>query len=70
MAVEEFGVDHEPRWVESLEAGREDWRRIQTRAAVRDAPEDAAKTLESLDYTVIRPEGGPPLGSPDRLRKF
>lgn len=67
MAVEEFGIDHEPGWVDSIEDGREDWRRIQTRAAVRDAPEDAAEALRTIGYEVT---GGPLAGSPHRLRKF
>lgn len=70
MAVEEFGIDCQPGWIERIEAGRDDWRRIQTRAVVRDAPEEAAAALESLDYVVSRPPAGAPTGSPDRLRKF
>lgn len=58
MLVEEFGVDAVDGWSKHLEQGREHWRRIQTRAVVRDAPGEAVATLRALGYLVTEPEGG------------
>ena len=69
MAVEEFGIDAQPAWVENLANGRESWRRIQTRAVVRDAPETAAATLRGMGYAVTSPDDIPE-DAIDRLRKF
>ena len=44
--------------VQHLADGRESWRRTQTKAAVRDSPEDAASVLRDLGYRVDHPEGG------------
>ncbi|MDN5688598.1 MULTISPECIES: hypothetical protein [unclassified Brachybacterium] len=52
MLIDEFGVDHPEGSFEVLRAARERWRLIQTRAAVRDAPQAAIDALESLGYTV------------------
>ena len=57
MLVEEFGVDAADGWRKHLEEGRERWRRIQTRAVVRDAPDEAVATLQALGYLVTKPEG-------------
>lgn len=68
MTVEEFGVDAEDGWRRHLEDGRERWRRLQLRAAIRDAPDEAAATLAELGYMVTAPEGGHPDPTIDRLR--
>lgn len=57
MLVEEFGVDAVDGWRKHLAQGRERWRRIQTRAVVRDAPDEAVATLRALGYLVTEPEG-------------
>jgi hypothetical protein len=57
LLVEEFGVDAVDDWRSGLARGRANWRRMQTRAAVRDAPEDAAAVLRRLGYEVISPAG-------------
>lgn len=68
MLVEEFGVDAADEWRQHLEQGRETWRRIQTRVAVRDAPEEAAEVLRALHYRVEPPEDGPAQDDLKRLR--
>jgi hypothetical protein len=67
MLVTELGIDHQDGWRHSLEEGRRTWRLAQTHAVVRDSPEIAAQRLRKLGYTVLEPEGGPPIGNPDRL---
>jgi hypothetical protein len=68
--ITEFGVDAQPNWRVAVEEGREDWRIKQLRAAVRDAPEDAAAVLEAMGYTVTRPATGPAPTRRDRLRAY
>lgn len=68
MLVEEFGVDAVDEWQQHLADGRETWRRTQTRACVRDAPEDAVAVLRDLGYTVEPPSQGPAPDSIERLR--
>ena len=70
MLIEEFGVQP----VGSVKAARktladarEDWRRTQVATVVRDAPSEAAATLEELGYTVTPPT--PPVqDKSDKLR--
>lgn len=54
-------------WRESLRAGRAKWRRIQTRAVVRDAPAEAASQLAAMGYTVAPPDDGHPQERTERL---
>lgn len=56
--------------MERLEHGREGWRRIQTKAVVRDAPEDAAEALSSIGHKVTPPAGEHPGDTVHRLRRF
>lgn len=70
MLIDEFGIDHVPNASEILADSRLQWRLIQTKAAVRDAPNAAAEALESLGYTVVSPETGPAMRHADRLRAF
>lgn len=69
MVVEEFGIDAENDWRRHLEDGREAWRRTQTKAVVRDAPEEAAHVLRKLGYCVAPPTDGIPDDRRDRLRE-
>lgn len=55
----EFKFDLHAGAVQLLQEGRERWRRRQTGALVRDAPEEAVRVLKSLGYTVTEPPGGP-----------
>ena len=54
-------------WKQVVRDGRAKWRRIQTRAAVRDAPGVAVAQLEAMGYSVTLPEDGEPL---ERIEKL
>ncbi len=54
--VVECKFDCQEGWRAASEAGRERWRRMQTRTAVRDSPSEAAAALQALGYTVAAPE--------------
>lgn len=56
MLVEEFGIDMSNDWRTHLAKGREDWRRVQVKAAVRDSHVDAAEALRELGYAVTEPQ--------------
>ncbi|HEX3002979.1 MAG TPA: hypothetical protein VHO27_02115 [Angustibacter sp.] len=71
MLVTEFGIDSTPQDRQRLRQGREEWRRKQARAVIRDAPEEAVAILRSLGYSVDLPEGTPqPESNARRLRDF
>ena len=53
---DEFGLDVAPGWRQALDDGRAQWRRHQTGAVVRDAPEVAVRVLRELGYQVSGPE--------------
>jgi hypothetical protein len=57
--VEECRVDHQAGWRDAVHTGRASWRRKQTRAAVRDFPEEAAEVLRQLAYEVVSPQTPP-----------
>ena len=65
--IEDFGFDAKPGRRTAVAEGRERWRRYQLRAAVRDAPSDAADTLRLLGYTITDPPNGAP---PDSITKL
>ncbi|MFI8567318.1 hypothetical protein ACIGGF_12220 [Rhodococcus sp. NPDC078407] len=54
--IEDCNFDHKPDWRDAVTEGRERWRRIQTRAVVRDAPSEAVDALQKMGYQVIPPE--------------
>jgi hypothetical protein len=70
MLLDEFGVDRQPNALAHLADGRQEWRTTQVAAAVRDAPEVAARVLDELGYSVARPEDGPAHDRVDRLRQY
>jgi hypothetical protein len=70
MLATELGVDCSEPGREALRAGREDWRRLQARAVVRDAPGAAAEVLTSLGYDVRPPANGHAPDHSSRLRDF
>jgi hypothetical protein len=71
MLVRELGVDQQPGWRDALASGRERWRRMQTAAAVRDAPRDAIAVLEKLGYELqLRDEVAVPQDNLSRLREL
>lgn len=71
MLVTELGVDCTDDGRGALRRGREDWRRSQTRAVVRDAPAEAISVLRALGYDINIPDAlAEPPGNPDRLKDF
>lgn len=56
--VEECNVASREGWKAEVEAGREQWRKHQTAAAVRDRPEVAISVLEDLGLTVTGTASG------------
>jgi hypothetical protein len=56
----ECRFDAQPDWRQHVEAGRERWRCRQAAAVVRDVPEEAARVLRELGYTVGAPDPPPP----------
>lgn len=65
--IRDCGFQGGPNWKQTIRDGRARWRRIQTRAVVRDAPECAVAELESLGYTVTPPATGAHEERTDRL---
>lgn len=57
MLIRDCGIDARRKWKSAIEAGRRDWREKQVGSVVRDAPDKAADTLESLGWRVTPPEG-------------
>ncbi|VTR77470.1 hypothetical protein [Cellulomonas hominis] len=55
MVVREFGLDARDGWEGAIRAGRERWRDVQLRAAVRDDPAAATAALLALGYAVTPP---------------
>ena len=53
--VVECRFDSTAGWRAAVQAGREQWRRTQTRTVVRDSPGEAAAALRALGYTVEAP---------------
>lgn len=68
MLIDELGVDAQPGAHSALDSGREQWRRLQLSAAVRDSPTTAARVLRELGYTVTSPSDGEPPERVDKLR--
>ncbi|AMM12332.1 hypothetical protein Salbus254_5904 [Streptomyces albidoflavus] len=65
----EFAIDTTPHWKDVLQASLRDWRLMQLKAAVRDAPESAASVLRDLGYEVTEPKI-PPSRQPDSKVKL
>jgi hypothetical protein len=53
--VVECRFSAKPEWRRAAEEGRERWRRLQTRTAVRDCPSSAVEALRALGYRVTAP---------------
>lgn len=73
VLIDEFGIDvpggDRQAALDALADGREDWRRSQVGAAVRDAPDEAVRVLRELGYVVHWDSSQPePVGQPERLR--
>lgn len=65
--IRDCGFQSKEGWEVDLREGRARWRRIQTRAVVRDSPSEAAAELIALGYTIAAPPGGEPPERIDRL---
>jgi hypothetical protein len=68
--IDDCLFDAQPGWREYVERGRERWRRMQLRAAVRDVPGEAADVLRRLGYTVLEPADSLPGRSSYTLRAW
>jgi hypothetical protein len=55
--VQECGVDRLDNWMTAIDAGRETWRRLQLKTAVRDLQAEAAQVLRQHGWTVSPPVG-------------
>ncbi|MEV7481082.1 hypothetical protein ACIPJG_30255 [Streptomyces halstedii] len=55
----EFAIDTEPGWKTVVDEHLRNWRLMQLKTAVRDAPDTAAQALRGLGYTVVEPPGVP-----------
>ncbi len=62
----------EPRdgWRKAIRQGRERWRRLQTRAVVRDAPSEAVQALEEIGYKIQLPDEGPKSDNLEKLQAW
>lgn len=67
--MEEFSVDTVEGWRSAVGEGREEWRKLQLLAAVRDAPGVAARALEDLQYKVVPPDSAP-ADNQSRMRAY
>jgi len=65
--IVEFAIDTAAGCQAALDEGRTRWRRRQIGASVRDAPEEAARVLGELGYSITAPPGGPRSERPDKL---
>lgn len=70
LCLVELAIDHQPGAMEAIEAGRERWRRSQTAALVRDAPDEAARVLADLGYQVVEPAAGLAAANEKALRNW
>jgi hypothetical protein len=68
--IRDCGFQGSEGWRQTIREGRSRWRRIQTRAVVRDSPECAVAELESLGYKVISPTDGEREERIDRLTSW
>ena len=56
--IRDCGFQGSNGWEDVIREGRARWRRIQTRAVVRDSPDSAVAELEALGYQVVAPDEG------------
>ncbi|MFW6724139.1 hypothetical protein ACHZ98_29115 [Streptomyces sp. MAR4 CNY-716] len=66
----EFDIDTQPTWKPILEERLREWRLVQLKSAVRDAPEAAAEALRLLGYQVEEPKAPRPRRSPEDVKLF
>jgi hypothetical protein len=68
--ISDCGFPGAQDWRRVVREGRAKWRRIQTRAAVRDSPSEAVSQLEAMGYTVTPPVEGEPPERVDKLNSW
>lgn len=66
----EFDIDTQRGWRPILEERLREWRLVQVKSAVRDAPEAAAEVLKLLGYEVEEPKPPHPRRAPDDVKLF
>lgn len=66
----EFAIDTVDGWKAVIDEHLRDWRLMQLRTAVRDAPESAAQVLRGLGYTVVEPAVPAPRQALDQVKLF
>ena len=52
MLISEFGIDRRTDWRKHVVAARQEYRKTQLRAAIRDAPDVAIEYLREAGYTI------------------
>jgi hypothetical protein len=57
--INECRFDARPDWQAQVEAGRERWRRRQAATVAREVPDEVARVLRELGYTVQEPDPAP-----------
>lgn len=66
----EFGIDTAPTWRATIREHLEEWRLLQLKSAVRDAPEAAVEVLRNLGYQVEAPKVVSPRPAPESVKLF
>ncbi|WP_030917396.1 hypothetical protein [Streptomyces sp. NRRL B-24720] len=66
----EFAIDTVDGWKAVIDEHLRDWRLMQLKTAVRDAPDTAAQVLRSLGYSVVEPTVPGARQAPDDVKLF
>lgn len=66
----EFAIDTVDGWKAVIDKHLRNWRLMQLKAAVRDAPDSAAWVLRSLGYTVVEPSVPAARQAPEENKLF
>ncbi|MEV5606412.1 hypothetical protein AB0L33_33775 [Streptomyces sp. NPDC052299] len=66
----EFAIDTAPGWEAVIDEHLRKWRLMQLKAAVRDAPDSAARVLRALGYTVVEPSVPGARQAPEEIKLF
>ncbi|TXS40083.1 hypothetical protein [Streptomyces sp. OR43] len=68
--VREFAIDTADGWKAVINEHLRTWRLMQLKAAVRDAPDSAARVLRALGYTVVEPSVPAARQAPEEVKLF
>lgn len=66
----EFAIDTAPGWKAVLDESLRNWRLMQLKSAVRDAPDTAARVLRALGYEVKEPSVPHARPAPDEVKLY